>query len=356
MASVVKSFWEGKKVFLTGHTGFKGSWLSIWLKNLGSHVTGYSLAPPSTPSLFEEAKVSKLVKSEINDIGNYPLLLEALKNSQAEIVVHMAAQSLVRYSYDNPLETYQTNIMGTANLLQACRFVDSVKTVVIVTSDKCYENKERPDQGYKEEEPMGGFDPYSSSKGCAELVTSAFRRSFFQEKKGIASARAGNVIGGGDWAKDRLLPDIFRALVDKKEVLIRNPTAIRPWQHVLEPLSGYLTLAQKLHENPQEYSEGFNFGPDQNDAREVEYIVKNVVNKWGQNASYKIYENKSNPHEAHYLKLDCIKARKKLEWTPKWNLDQALEKTVSWNKNFYSKETSALDLAIEQIEEYQKTN
>jgi CDP-glucose 4,6-dehydratase len=358
MASVVKSFWKNKKVFLTGHTGFKGSWLSIWLNSMGAEVTGYSLVPPSTPSLFEEAQVANLVKSQINDVGNYPSLLAALQKSEAEIVIHMAAQALVRYSYENPLETYQTNVMGTANLLQACRFVNSIKAIVNVTSDKCYENQERPGPGYREDEPMGGYDPYSSSKGCAELVTSAFRRSFYLNEdksltKGIASARAGNVIGGGDWAEDRLLPDVFRALTAKKEILIRNPRAIRPWQHVLEPLSGYLILAQNLFENPSKFSEGFNFGPQESDAKEVEYIVENLVKKWGDGASYKVHENKTNPHEAHFLKLDCTKSQKILQWKPQWNLDQALEKTISWNKKYFSKSQTALGLVQEQIEEYQ---
>lgn len=351
---VNRRFWNGKRVFLSGHTGFKGSWLSIWLAEMGAIVTGFALAPATKPSLFEVAKIGGKIESEIGDITDYKVLSAAIERAQPEIVIHMAAQSLVRYSYDQPIETFQTNVMGTANLLQACRFQSKIRVIINVTSDKCYENQERL-EGYREDEAMGGYDPYSSSKGCAELVTSAFRRSFYQDSdKGLASVRAGNVIGGGDWALDRLIPDIMRSVSKGTIVSIRNPSAIRPWQHVMEPLSGYLVLAQKLYENPKKYSEGFNFGPIENDAQSVESIVKKITEKWGKGAGYRLEPDLTAPHEAHYLKLDISKSQKILNWKPVWNIDQTVEKVVDWFRAFQENPSTAYEITKKQIMDYEQ--
>lgn len=326
-------FWRGKRVLLTGHTGFKGSWLSLWLQSLGVDLQGLALDPPTSPSLFIEANVSKEMSSEIGDIRDYQVVLNIVKNFRPEIVIHMAAQPLVRYSYKNPIETYATNVMGTVHVLEAIRQVGATKVVVNVTTDKCYENKEWV-WGYREDEPMGGYDPYSSSKGCAELVTSAYRQSYFEESGvALASARAGNVIGGGDWAQDRLVPDILRAFEKKQSVIIRNPHSTRPWQHVLEPLSGYLTLAEKLWSDPTKYVGGWNFGPKDDDAKPVSWIVENLCNSWGQGAAWSL-DGESHPHEAGYLKLDISKAKFKLGWEPIWSLETALERIVDWQKHF----------------------
>jgi CDP-glucose 4,6-dehydratase len=276
-----KQFWKNKRVFLTGHTGFKGSWLSIWLDSLGANVHGYSLKPPTDPSLFNLCSIDRFTNSTIGDIRNRDLLKATLQKAQPEIVFHLAAQPLVRESFKNPVETYETNVMGTVNLLDAVRACPSVKAVVIVTTDKCYENREWH-WGYRENDPMGGYDPYSSSKGCAELVTAAYRQSFFNPKDfdnhhiAVASARAGNVIGGGDWALDRLVPDCLKAILDGRKIIVRNPHAIRPWQHVLEPLRGYLLLAQKLFENGPQFAEAWNFGPDDRDCRPVIDVVSKL--------------------------------------------------------------------------------
>jgi CDP-glucose 4,6-dehydratase len=322
------NFWKNKKVFITGHTGFKGSWMSIWLNMLGANVKGYSLQPPSKPSLFEEANVSLLLNSEINDIRIFNNLNKSIQEFSPEIIFHMAAQPLVRASYNIPLETYETNVIGTANLLQAAVNSSSVKAIVNITTDKCYENIE-VDIGYKETDRMGGSDPYSSSKGCAELVTSAYRESFLKQKNiGIASARAGNVIGGGDWAEDRLIPDILRAFKLIKPVVIRNPKATRPWQHVLEPLSGYLLLAEKLFSDPVRFSEGWNFGPYYDDVKPVDWILDCMTKLWP-NSSWQL-DSSNNPHEANLLKLDISKAESQLNWVPTWNLETSLEKIVQW--------------------------
>lgn len=354
MASLVnKDFWKKKKVFITGHSGFKGSWLSLWLSKMGAQVVGYSLPPQTEKSLFEVIKIEKKIESHFGDINDFNKLASLIKKTQPDIVIHMAAQALVRYSYDHPIETFQTNVIGTANVLEACRFVDSIKSLVVVTSDKCYENRERL-EGYAEHEAMGGYDPYSSSKGCAELVTSAFKRSFFEKSgKGLASARAGNVIGGGDWSVDRLIPDIMRAVIKGEKVVIRNPNAIRPWQHVLEPLSGYLVLAQKLFDNPIKYSEGFNFGPLEKDAETVEHIVKKIVKHWGGGASYQVDANYSGPHEAHYLKLNINKADLVLGWKPTWSLDETLIKTVEWFQAELVGSSQASLMTEKQIEEFE---
>lgn len=329
-------FWQGKRVFMTGHTGFKGSWLSLWLQQLGASVTGYALSSPTSPSLFESARVAEGMRSLHGDVRDLPALREAMHAAQPEIVIHMAAQSLVRYSYEEPVETYATNVMGTVHLLEAVRQTAGVKAVVNVTTDKCYENKEWV-WGYREDEPMGGHDPYSNSKGCSELVSSAYRSSFFgasthaQHGVALATARAGNVIGGGDWAKDRLIPDILAAFEKAQPVVIRNPHATRPWQHVLEPLRGYLTLAERLSNTGTAFAEGWNFGPHSDDARPVEWIVRRLAQKWADNASWQI-DGSDHPHEANYLKLDISKAAHRLNWQPSMRLDQALDLIVDWNR------------------------
>jgi len=331
------SFWKNKRVFLTGHTGFKGGWLSLWLSHLGADVKGYALAAATKPSLFEVAGVGDVVESEIGDICNLEQLRSSMIDFNPDILIHMAAQPLVRLSYKDPVETYDTNVMGTVKVLEAARSCPDLKAIVSVTTDKCYENKEW-EWGYREDEPMGGFDPYSSSKGCAELVTAAYRRSFMQEQGvGLASARAGNVIGGGDWSEDRLIPDILSAFEKGESVIIRNPQSTRPWQHVLEPLSGYLVLAQKMYESPQVYAEGWNFGPQDSDAKSVGWILDQMVLKWGFDASWKL-DDGSHPHEAGCLKLDISKARSRLGWQPAWHLEKTLEKIVVWHQFWMNKE------------------
>ncbi|WP_246188122.1 CDP-glucose 4,6-dehydratase [Paenibacillus tengchongensis] len=350
-----KEFWNNKKVFITGHTGFKGSWLCLWLTSMGAEVSGYSLAPNTNPSLYELCNIDGLIKeSVIGDIKDGERLKRALQSSQAEIVFHLAAQPLVRESYNIPAETYATNVMGTVNILEAVRVCDTVSTVINVTTDKCYENKEWV-WGYRETEPLGGHDPYSSSKACSELVTSAYRNSFFNtmpsgRKVSLASARAGNVIGGGDWAVDRLIPDCIKSLLNNESIKIRNPFSIRPWQHVLEPLSGYLLLAEKLYHQGENYAEAWNFGPQDSDAKTVEWIVKNICAKWGATANYVVDQN-PQVHEAKYLKLDCSKAVSELGWSARWNLETALNKIVEWNKE-YEQESNLLEVCYRQIEEY----
>src|SRR5574340_511263 len=337
---VEASFWAGKAVLLTGHTGFKGSWLSLWLQSMGAQVVGYALAPPTNPSLFEVAEVRKGMASIVGDIRDLEHLRAVFAEHKPEIVIHMAAQALVRRSYANPLETYSTNVMGTVNLLEAARPAGSVRAIVNVTSDKCYENREWV-WGYRENEPMGGYDPYSNSKGCAELVTSSYRSSFFnlgnlaEHRVSLASARAGNVIGGGDWAEDRLIPDIMRAIVQGKPVNIRNPHAIRPWQHVLEPLSGYLVLAQKLYEEGAAYGEAWNFGPNDEDAKPVSWIADRLTRAWGGGASW-VLDGRDHPREAHYLEVDCSKAKARLQWRPRWHLEDALRAIVEWHRSHHS--------------------
>ena len=351
VASINPSFWQGKKVLITGHTGFKGTWLSLLLKSVGAKVIGYSLGYPSQPSLAKLVELENIVQSIQGDIRNYNSLKQVILKTKPEIIIHMAAQSLVRPAYVDPITTYSTNVMGTVNLFESIRQVEGVRVVVNVTSDKCYENQEWY-WGYRENEPMGGYDPYSSSKGCAELVTSAFRNSFFNtpESVALASVRAGNVIGGGDWATDRLIPDIVRALSQEEVVIIRKPQAIRPWQHVLEPISGYLMLAEKLWESGPNYTEAWNFGPLDEDTKSVQWIVEYITQLWGEKAAWKLDKN-NHPHEAHYLKLDCSKAHSRLSWFPKTNLVKALEWVVFWYRHFYEgQEAKALTLA--QIEEF----
>ena len=356
MESMVnQGFWKDRRVFITGHTGFKGSWLALWLKWLGAEVTGYSLEPPTTPSLYSLARIEDSVKGIAGDVRDLRRLRNVLESLRPEIVFHLAAQALVRRSYQDPIETYSTNIMGTVNLLEAVRQVGGVKALVNVTSDKCYENREWA-RGYREAEPMGGFDPYSSSKGCAELVAAAYRNSFFNPedytKHGVAlaSARAGNVIGGGDWGQDRLVPDCVRALLDGEIIAVRSPSSTRPWQHVLDLLNGYLMLAERLCKGGIGFAQAWNFGPFDRDAKTVEWVVQRFCEGWGGPAGYEI-EKGVHPHEAHFLKLDCSKAMKELGWMPRWDVETALNKVITWTKAYQAGE-NIRDICYEEIEDY----
>lgn len=368
------SFWKNKRVFLTGHTGFKGSWLSIWLSIMGAKVYGYALKPPTKPNLFEQAKVFKLLEENtIADIRDFEKLSQSLKKSKPDIVIHMAAQPLVRDSYTIPRETYEINVMGTVNLFEAVRRYHRPKVLLNITTDKVYENKETT-KGYIETDPLGGYDPYSSSKACSELVTSSYRSSFFSilhpsnplyisSKKSstplhlhtsiplfISSARAGNVIGGGDWAKDRLIPDILRAILKNQKVLIRNPYSIRPWQHVLESLSGYLLLCEKMYNEGEKYVGAWNFGPDEKDLKTVEWIVKELLKEIKPNKGYEISKGK-HPHEAKLLVLNPSKSKKILGWNNKWDLKYSLKKISEWF-NRYKNGENILEICKDQIVEY----
>ncbi len=358
LACVDPFFWKGKKVFLTGHTGFKGSWISLWLSSMGAKVTGFALAPNTTPSLFKVAGVESLLESSlIADIRDLTVLQTAMTQAQPEIVIHMAAQPLVRYSYANPVETYATNVMGTVHVLESIRTLDCVRAAVVVTTDKCYENNDWA-WGYRENDPVGGYDPYSNSKGCAELVVSAYRQSYFspdqfkKHKVAIASARAGNVIGGGDWSDDRLIPDAIEAFESQKPLVIRNPLATRPWQHVLEPLSGYLVLSQALYQEGAKYDGAWNFGPKDEDTRPVQEVINLLIQHWGQSASWK-QDDGVQPHEAHSLKLDCSKARQYLGWMPKLNLEQAVEHIVQW-QSAHQRQADMQAFSLQQINSYQQ--
>jgi CDP-glucose 4,6-dehydratase len=349
-------FWQKKNVLLTGHTGFKGSWLSLWLQTLGAEVTGYSLAAPTEPSLFVLADVARGMRSVHGDVRDFEHLKRVVQKHQPEIVFHLAAQSLVRRSYDDPVNTYATNIMGTAHVLEAVRDTPAIRAVVIVTTDKCYENVD-DGRAYCETDRLGGFDPYSSSKACAELVTAAFRNSFFSSgkraKTGVGSVRAGNVIGGGDWATDRLIPDVMRAIFAGNEALIRNPHAIRPWQHVLDPLCGYLMLAEKLCHDPKRYAESWNFGPDESESLPVATLLERLKGFWGTGIAW-CPEGGIHQHEAHSLKLDSSKARTILGWRPRWNLSRALESTAQWYKAQQSQKDMG-SITLKQIQSYQHT-
>lgn len=343
-------FWRGKRVLVTGHTGFKGGWLCMWLQSMHAEVSGLALAPPTTPALWTEASVAEGMQSEIGDIRDFQTVRAAMAAFKPEIVIHMAAQPLVRLSYSEPVATYATNVMGTVHVLEAARQVGSVRAIVNVTTDKCYQNKEWV-WGYREDEPMGGYDPYSSSKGCSELVSNAYRQSFFQKSDiSLATARAGNVIGGGDWALDRLVPDILRAFECKQPVIVRNPNATRPWQHVLEPLSGYLTLAEKLYVEGAAWAQAWNFGPRDEDARPVRWIVEQLANSWGEGASWQL-DPGEHPHEANFLKLDISKARAGLDWQPRWALSTALAQITGWHRAWLAKKDMR-ELCLAQIQQY----
>ena len=346
-----KDFWAGKRVLLTGHTGFKGGWLALWLASMGARVMGYALAPSTQPSLWQYSEGYSGLSSTIADVRDLAALSETVKTFRPEIVFHLAAQALVRASYEDPVGTYSANVMGTVHVLEAVRRMSGVRAVVVVTSDKCYDNREWV-WGYRESEPMGGRDPYSNSKGCAELVVAAYRSSYFSttDSAAVASARAGNVIGGGDWAADRIVPDIVRAAISGAPVRIRNPNATRPWQHVLEPLSGYLQLAEALCNAPAEYAEGWNFGPADEDAVPVGQIVSTVSRLWGPAARW-VADKGPHPHEAHFLKLDSSKARSRLGWRPRLGLASALEWTVEWYKT-QAQGGDARALTLAQIERY----
>ncbi len=345
-----QEFWRGKRVLLTGHTGFKGGWLALWLQSLGAEVHGYALNPPTEPNLFTAARVKDgMARSIVADICDATILGEAMQAADPEIVIHLAAQPLVRHSYAAPVETYAVNVMGAINLLEAVRTTPGVRAVVIVTTDKCYENREWV-WAYRENEPMGGHDPYSSSKACVEILTSAWRCSYLEQRGvAVATARAGNVIGGGDWAADRLIPDFLHALDRGETLRIRSPQAIRPWQHVLEPLSGYLRLAERLYVEGSAYAEAWNFGPVDEDARPVRWIVERLVAATP-GATWE-HEQKPQPHEAHYLKLDSSKARTLLGWKPHWRLETALDKTLEWHAA-WRQGKDMHDLSLNQIAEY----
>ena len=351
VTGVNPQFWKNKSVFLTGHTGFKGGWLTLWLSSMGAKVTGYALAPNTNPNLFDVLAMDAMIeKSYIADIRDLASLQKAMALSKPDLVIHMAAQPLVRYSYANPVETYATNVMGTVHVLESTRTIESVGATVVVTTDKCYENRER-EAGYREDEAMGGFDPYSSSKGCAELVTSAYRQSYFSKSVNqVASARAGNVIGGGDWSQDRLIPDAIKAFEANQPLMIRNPLATRPWQHVLEPLSGYLVLAQALYEQGSAFASAWNFGPRDEDNRMVKEVIDLLISDWGSSARWE-KEGSEQPHEANLLKLDCSKACAQLDWTPKWGLEIAVQKIVEWQKAYQQKQNMQ-ELSLVQINHY----
>lgn len=349
-----KAFWYGKRVFLTGHTGFKGSWLSLWLGQLGAKVCGYALAPPTEPNLFTVADVERGLEHRLGDIRDLAAMKEAVSAFAPDVVIHMAAQPIVRTSYLEPVETYATNVMGTVHLLEAVRCTPGVRATVIVTSDKCYENRETI-WPYRETDAMGGYDPYSSSKGCAELVTAAYARSFFTrdgEHGSVASVRAGNVIGGGDWAKDRLITDLMRGLMSETPIVIRNPNAVRPWQHVLEPLSGYLTVAERLFANGSGYYEAWNFGPDVEDRQTVEAVARKVCEHWGCPGALKIEGRTDAPHEAGLLVLDSTKARVGMGWRPRWSFGEGLARTVDWYRA-YSRGADMRAFTLEQIEAFE---
>ncbi|KIQ95146.1 CDP-glucose 4,6-dehydratase [Anoxybacillus thermarum] len=350
-----KEFWNGKKVFITGHTGFKGSWLSLWLNSMGAIVRGYALPPVESHSLFYLARLDRSVDCYFGDIRDYAQLEESLLSFEPDIVFHLAAQPLVRESYRNPIETYETNVMGTVHLLECVRKCESVKVVVNITTDKCYENKEWV-WAYREIDSLGGRDPYSSSKVCAEFVTQAYQASFFStcERVSIATARAGNVIGGGDWAKERLIPDCFRAIMNQEKLIIRNPNAIRPWQHVLEALGGYLTLAEHMYVHGKDYSGAWNFGPQEND-RTVEWIVQYIDQKWRDGINYMIASDDEGFVESNYLRLDWSKAREKLRWKPKWRIEQSLDKTIEWFE-WYVDGRDISTVCLKQINQYMSDN
>lgn len=345
-------FYKGKRVFVTGHTGFKGAWLCLWLQKLGAKVYGYSLEPNTRPSMFNELKIDeKIEKSITGNILDTNSLEKALNEAQPEIVFHLAAQPLVRASYLEPKLTYETNIIGTLNVLEAAKKVKLVKVFVNVTTDKCYENKEQ-NKGYREEDTLGGYDMYSSSKACSEILTSSYRRSFLKNGYFLASARAGNVIGGGDWAQDRIIPDCIRAINNGEDIVLRNPNSIRPWQFVLEPLSAYLLLAQKLYNDGEKYAQAFNFGPNEETTLSVKEMAQKICDLFGKGRI--IVKENSELHEAGLLTLNIEKAQKILGWTPALTTNEAIQNTVEWYKHFYNKDIDLFDYTINQINEYER--
>ena len=350
-----KIFWEGKNVLVTGHTGFKGSWLSLWLQSLGANVVGYALTPPTPVNLFETAQVAQGMTSLTGDVRNLESLKTTVAEHRPDIVFHLAAQALVRYSYEDPIRTVSTNVLGTANILETIRLLGTVRVVVCITSDKCYENKEWF-WGYRENESLGGHDPYSASKGCAEMVIKAYRDSYFppsryeQHQVALASTRAGNVIGGGDWARDRLIPDIIAAIRKNQPAIIRNPKSTRPWQHVLEPLSGYIVLAEKLWKEGPRFAQAWNFGPNDDQAKPVSWIADYLTSQWSENSRWEL-DAAQHPHEDSYLKLDCSKAKSLLNWAPRLNLAQALDWIIEWNKA-HQKDQNMRDITERQIARY----
>jgi CDP-glucose 4,6-dehydratase len=355
---MTNTFWEGKKVFLTGHTGFKGGWLSLWLQSMGAELFGYSLKPNTSPSLFEVANVEESMESFFGDIRDIDTLKAKVIAFQPQIIIHMAAQPLVRLSYESPIDTYETNVMGTANILECARNVKSLKAFLNITSDKCYENKEWH-WGYRETDQLGGYDPYSSSKACSELITAAYMNSYFNKDEynihgvGIATARAGNVIGGGDWANDRLIPDFIRSIATNKKLSIRSPYSIRPWQHVMEPLSGYITLVEYLYADGREYSGAWNFGPHDNEVRNVKWIAEKIYMLWGVKQEIDYGDNEEIPHEAKNLMLDCSKSKTILGWSPRLNLELALKNIYNWHDAYDNKKNMKI-VTLNQINDYQK--
>jgi len=352
-----KNFWKKKRVLITGHTGFKGSWMSFWLNSLGAEITGYSIDIPTSPSLFEVLAIRDITNDIRGDVRDLENLRDIVEKTSPEVVFHLAAQPLVLKSYMEPVLTFSTNIMGTVNLLESVRGVDTVKACVIVSSDKCYKNKEK-NEGYFETDEMGGYDPYSSSKGCTELITESYRKSFFYDgdfekaETSIASARAGNVIGGGDWAEDRLVPDCIEALQNREAISLRKPQSIRPWQHVLEPLNGYMLLAEKMFKERNKFSKAYNFGPSEKDCISVDYLVKRILREWGESVPIRVLDSKKT-HEAELLKLDTQRVCDELKWKPVWNIERAIEKTVEWYKAYYNDENMK-ELTRKQIETFTK--
>ena len=352
-----KEFWNKKKVLVTGHTGFKGSWLSLSLQRLNADVIGFSKSIPTNPSLFELADIENGMTSIVGNVCDYDKIENTIKEYKPEIVIHMAAQAILRESYSNPIETYATNVMGTVNLLESIRKAGNVRVILNVTTDKCYEPNESS-KGHLETDRLGGYDPYSNSKACSELVTASFRDSFFNPKEyqkhciSLASCRAGNVIGGGDWGKDRLIPDIIKGIINNETIKIRNPNSTRPWQHVLDPLNGYLTLAEKLWLSGSEFSEGWNFGPQEDDEKPVKWIIEKLTEQWSKDIRWDV-DNGINPHEENYLRLNCDKANSRLGWMPKLNLEQGLDWTIQWYKQ-YEQNKDMREITERQIEEFQK--
>ena len=351
-ADVDPGFWQGRRVLVTGHTGFKGSWLSLWLNSMGAKVGGLALPPPSDPSLFDLARLSEVVDHAVGDVRDFEVVKARVAGFRPDVIIHLAAQPLVRFSYHEPALTYATNVMGTLHVLEAARQLDCVRAIVNVTTDKCYENQEW-EWGYREVEPMGGDDPYSSSKACSELVSSAYRTSFMKQAGiALATARAGNVIGGGDWAEDRLIPDILRALGRKEVVKIRMPSATRPWQHVLEPSSGYLVLAQALVNHGETFEEAWNFGPEDSSVQPVRWLVDRLCTAWGDGAAWE-EERQDELHEANFFKLDISKARRRLGWAPRWSIEETISRIVGWQRGWLRNE-DVRDLTLAEIAQYQR--